>query len=70
MNRKYSTFDGCQQLHFSGPPSHNEPLAQYIIKGNISAESVSCCTVSVVLDACNMVERFYVINKAIIMLCS
>lgn len=70
MNRKYSTFDGCQQVHFGGPPSHNEPLAQYIINGHRSAERVSRCTISVVLDTRNMLERFYVINKAIIMLCS
>jgi hypothetical protein len=67
MNRKYSTFDGCQQVHSSGPPSHNEPLAQCIIKGNRGAESVSCYTVSVVLETCSMLD---VINKAIKMLCS
>jgi hypothetical protein len=49
--------------------SHNEPLAQYLVIGNRSAEIVSCYTVSVVLDTRNMAGRFYAINKAIILLC-
>lgn len=64
-----STFDGCKQVQFSGLLSQNEPLAQYLITENRSAESVCCYTVSGVLDTRNMVGRLYAINMAIILQC-